>query len=36
MNDLHNYTDLTIIQPGVAILSLLTTRVSLNDREIED
>jgi hypothetical protein len=28
MNDLRNYTDLAIIQPGVAILSLLTTRVS--------
>jgi Zyg-11 family protein len=28
MNDLQIYTDLAIIQPGVAILSLLTTRVS--------
>jgi hypothetical protein len=28
MNDLQHYTDLAIIQPGVAILSLLTTRVS--------
>jgi hypothetical protein len=28
MNNLQNYTDLAIIQPGVAILSLLTTRVS--------
>jgi hypothetical protein len=28
MNDLKNYTDLAIIQPVVAILSLLTTRVS--------
>ena len=28
MNNLQNYTDLAIIQPGVAILSLLTTRVN--------
>jgi hypothetical protein len=32
MNNLQNYTDLAIIQPGVAILSLLTTRVSQNEK----
>lgn len=28
MKNLQNYTDLAIIQPGVAVLALLTTRVS--------
>jgi hypothetical protein len=28
MHNLQIYTDLAIMQPGVAILSLLTTRVS--------
>jgi len=32
MNNLQTYTDLAIIQPGVAILSLLTTRVSQNEK----
>ena len=27
MNNLQNYIDLAIIQPGVAVLALLTTRV---------
>jgi hypothetical protein len=27
MNNLQNYSDLAIIQPGVAVLALLTTRV---------
>jgi hypothetical protein len=27
MINLQNYTDLAIIQPGVAVLALLTTRV---------
>jgi hypothetical protein len=31
MNNLQHCTDLAIIQPGVAILSLLTTRVSQVD-----
>ena len=30
MNNLQNYTDLAIIQPGVAVLALLTTRVRIN------
>ena len=29
MKNLQNYTDLAIIQPGVAVLALLTTRVSV-------
>lgn len=31
MNDMHKYIDLAIIQPGVAILSLLTTRLSIHE-----
>lgn len=31
MNDIHKYHDLAIIQPSVAILSLLTTRLSIDE-----
>ena len=31
MKDMHKYIDLAIIQPGVAILSLLTTRLSIHE-----
>ncbi|CAM2719778.1 unnamed protein product [Rotaria socialis] len=31
MHNLQNYMDLAIIQPGVAILSLLTTRLTINE-----
>ncbi|CAF1535141.1 unnamed protein product [Adineta ricciae] len=31
MQNLHNYTDLAIIQTGVAILSLLTTRLTIDE-----
>ncbi|CAF1056271.1 unnamed protein product [Rotaria sp. Silwood1] len=31
MHNLLNYTDLAIIQPGVAILSLLTTRLTIDE-----
>jgi len=35
MHNLQIYTDLAIMQPGVAILSLLTTRVSKENLEEE-
>ena len=36
MKTLQNYTDLAIIQPAVAILSLLTTRVKSSDDKINE
>jgi hypothetical protein len=33
MKNLQNYTDLAIIQPGVAVLALLTTRVSVRPNQ---
>jgi hypothetical protein len=34
MKNLQNYTDLAIIQPGVAVLALLTTRVRIRTSSI--
>ncbi|UJR31306.1 hypothetical protein I4U23_018804 [Adineta vaga] len=31
MNNLQNYSDLAIIQPGVAVLALLTTRLTIDE-----
>ncbi|CAF4290862.1 unnamed protein product, partial [Adineta steineri] len=31
MNTLQNYSDLAIVQPGVAILALLTTRLTIDE-----